>query len=174
MKGETAPMELDIKITSQDMYRFHMYHMYTGFHGIVSILVAIIAFVAAVTTWGDVELTYSILYIIFGVVFLFYLPVTLLGRAKRQIAMSEVLQQTLHYSFDEEGVHVSVGEEEATLPWKQIYKMVSTKHNILIYSNRINAYIIPRVAAAGRYEELCELAGKYLKNYQNRMKRGNK
>ncbi|MDE7062079.1 MAG: YcxB family protein [Lachnospiraceae bacterium] len=163
-------MEFDVKITSQDMYRFHMYHMYTGFHGIVSIVVAIIAFVAAIATWGDVELTYSVLYIVFGVVFLCYLPLTLWGRAKRQIAMSEVLQQTLHYSFDEEGVHVTVGDEAATLPWKQIYKMVSTKHNILIYSNRINAYIIPRASLGGQYEELCALAGKYLKNYQNRMK----
>lgn len=163
-------MELDIKITSQDMYRFHMYHMYTGFHGIVSIVVAIIAFVAAIATWGDVELTYSVLYIVFGVVFLCYLPLTLLGRAKRQIAMSEVLQQSLHYSFDQEGVHVAVGEETATLPWQQVYKMVSTKHNVLIYSNRINAYIIPRAVLGDRYEDLRALAGKYLKKYQNRMK----
>lgn len=164
-------MEFDIKITSRDMYRFHMYHVYTGFHGIVSIVVAIMAFVVAIATWGDVELTYSVLYIIFGVVFLCYLPLTLKGRAKRQIAISETLQQTLHYSFDEAGVHVAVGDENATLPWQQVYKMVSTKHNVLIYSNRINAYIIPRALLGDRYEALCDLAGKYLKNYQNRMKR---
>lgn len=164
-------MEFDVKITSQDMYRFHMYHMYTSFHGILSILIAVLAFVVAGMTWGDVELTYSVLYLIFGVVFLFYLPLTLLGRAKRQIAMSETLQQTLHYGFDEEGVHVTVGEESATLPWKQIYKLVSTKHNILIYSNRIHAYIIPRSAVGDRYEAFRELAGQYLEKYQNCMKK---
>lgn len=164
-------MEFDVKITSQDMYCFHMHHMYTSFHGIVSILIAVLAFVVAGVTWGDVELTYSILYLIFGVVFLIYLPLTLLGRAKRQIAMSEALQQTLHYVFDEEGVHVTVGEENALLAWDQIYKLVSTKHNILIYSNRINAYIIPRTAMGDRYEEFRELAGAHLKKYQNCMKR---
>ena len=58
--------------------------------------------------------------------------------------MSEVLRGTLHYEVDEEGLHVSQKEESALLPWKQIYKMVATKHNVLVYSSRINAYVIPR------------------------------
>mgnify|MGYP000697755357 CR=1 FL=1 len=40
-------MEFDIKLKSQDMYRFNMYQTYTGFHGWFSIIVSIIIFVVA-------------------------------------------------------------------------------------------------------------------------------
>ena len=68
--------------------------------------------------------------------------------------MSEVLRGTLHYEVDEEGLHVSQKEESALLPWEQIYKMVATKHNVLVYSSRINAYVIPRAQLGESYAAL--------------------
>ena len=154
------PIELDVKITANDMYRFNMYHIYTSFTGIFSILAAVLGFVAAVGTYGKVDTMYTVLYIIFGIVFLFYFPLTLKMRAAR-----------LHYMLDDEGVHVSLGEENALLEWKQIYKMVSTKHNVLIYSSRVNAYILPMEIVGGQYAALKELADKNLKKHQNCMKK---
>ena len=87
-------------------------------------------------------------------------------RAARQISMSEALKSTLHYMLDDEGVHVSLGEENALLEWKQIYKMVSTKHNVLIYSSRV-----PMEIVGGQYAALKELADKNLKKHQNCMKK---
>ena len=156
------PIELDVKITANDMYRFNMYHIYTSFTGIFSILAAVLGFVAAVGTYGKVDTMYTVLYIIFGIVFLFYFPLTLIMRA---------LKSTLHYMLDDEGVHVSLGEENALLEWKQIYKMVSTKHNVLIYSSRVNAYILPMEIVGGQYAALKELADKNLKKHQNCMKK---
>lgn len=164
------PIELDVKITEKDMYRFHMYHVYHSFTGWFSVLISIMAFALAGLTWGRIEVAYTILYIVFGIVFLFYFPLTLKGRAKRQIAMSEALKGTLHYKIDEEGICVSLGKESALLEWKQIYKMVSAKHSVLIYSSRVNAYIIPREQVSENYGKLKELAGKHLKKYQNCMK----
>ena len=165
------PIEFDVKITANDMYRFNMYHIYTSFTGILSILAAVLGFVAAVGTYGKVDTMYTVLYIIFGIVFLFYFPLTLKMRAARQISMSEALKSTLHYMLDDEGVHVSLGEENALLEWKQIYKMVSTKHNVLIYSSRVNAYILPMEIVGGQYAALKELADKNLKKHQNCMKK---
>lgn len=80
-------------------------------------------------------------------------------------------ESTLHYMLDDEGIHVSLGEENALLEWKQIYKMVSTKHNVLIYSSRVNAYILPMEIVGGQYAALKELADKNLKKHQNCMKK---
>lgn len=164
------PIELDVKITEKDMYHFHMYHMYHSFTGWFSVLISIMAFALAVLTWGKLELTYTILYTLFGVIFLFYFPLTLKTRAKRQIAQSEALKGTLHYKIDDAGVEVSFQEESALLEWKQIYKMVSTRQNVLIYSSRVNAYILPKEIIGGAYGNLTELAGKHLKKYQNGVK----
>ena len=137
-------MQFDIKLKSQDMYRFNMYQTYTGFHGWFSIIVSIIIFIVAGLTYGGLDITYTVLYIAFGIIFLLYMPVTLWLRSKSALAASEVLRGTLHYLVDENGFTVSQGEESAKLPWDQIYKMVATKSNVLVYSTRINAYIIPR------------------------------
>ena len=103
-------------------------------------------------TRGKIEAAYTALYIVFGIVFLVYPPVSLYLRSKRTLAMSEVLRGTLHYEVDEEGLHVSQKEESALLPWEQIYKMVATKHNVLVYSSRINAYVIPRAQLGESYD----------------------
>ncbi len=148
------PLKFDITLTAEDMYRFNMYQTYSGFHGWFSIAFSILIFVVAGVTCGKIEAAYTALYIVFGIVFLVYPPVSLYLRSKRTLAMSEVLRGTLHYEVDEEGLHVSQKEESALLPWEQIYKMVATKHNVLVYSSRINAYVIPR-AQLGKATRHC-------------------
>lgn len=163
------PIEFDITLTSKDMYRFNMYQTYSGFHGWFSVAVSIFAFIAAGLTYGKVEFTYTLLYIAFGIIFLLYLPVTLYIRSGHSPAASRILGKPLHYAVDEEGIGVSQGEENAKLPWEQIYKMVATKHNVLVYSNRINAYVIPREQLGNRYAELAGLAVSKLEKYRVKM-----
>lgn len=106
------PVEFDITLTSDDMYRFNMYQTYSGFHGIFSIVIAILIFVMAAVTFGQAELMYTVIYVIFGIVFLFYSPVTLYLHAKRNIARSEVLSKSLHYHVDEEKWIYGIGRTE--------------------------------------------------------------
>lgn len=159
-------IEFDVNLTEQDMYRFSMYHNYTGFQGIFSILIAIAAFAAAIITRGEVSSTYTVLYVVFGIAFLVYVPFSLKLSTKRQFKLSEQLRNTLHYTVGEEGVTVSQNGESAALPWKQVYKITATKHNVLIYSTRVNAYIIPRSALGDQYETLKEIAKRNLEKYR--------
>lgn len=168
--GGSMSTEFDIKLEPKDMYRFNMYQTYTGFHGWFSIFISIVIFVVAGVTCGGIETSYTVLYVIFGIVFLFYMPVTLYLRSGHAIAASKVLQGTLHYHVDEKGIAVSQGEESALLPWNQIYKMVATKHNVLVYSNRTNAYVIPREQLGDAYGALAQLAKAQLPDYRVRMK----
>lgn len=163
-------LELDVKLTEKDMYRFNMYHIYSGFQGIFSIIIAILIFVVAGVTWGNIEKTYNILYILFGIVFLLYMPLTLKLKSKQQLASNSGLRESLHYIFDETGIHVSQNGETADLEWKQVYKMVATGSNVLIYSSRINAFVIPRAVLGEQYEPLKQLAESKLEKYRIRMK----
>lgn len=164
------PIEFDITLTSKDMYRFNMYQMYSGFHGWFSVIVSILIFVVAGTTYGELEVTYTVLYVAFGIIFLLYLPVSLYLRSKHSLAASEVLRNSLHYAVGEDGFTVSQGEESAQLPWAQIYKMVGTKNNVLVYSNRTNAYVIPREQLGAAYQPLADLAVRKLEKYRVKMK----
>lgn len=161
--------EFEVTITDKDMYRFNLYHAYHGFQGIFATLIGVWVLIMAVATFGKVAPMYTVLYIVFGIVFLVYVPANLYLRSKRQIASSDVLKQALRYKVDDVGVHVSQGDQTADLEWKQIYKMVSTKSHLLIYSSRVNAYVIPREAIREQYETVVGLAVNHLEGYRLKM-----
>lgn len=163
-------MEFDITLTSRDMYRFSIYHTYTGFQGWLSIGIAILCLGVSAGTKGRVSTMYTMLYMCFGILFLLYLPGTLYLRSKRQFLISEALRSTLHYQIDDKGIHTSQNGASADLPWEQVYKMVSTKSNVLIYSSRIHAYIIPREQIMQQYEVLRDMAKAHLPDYRYKMK----
>lgn len=162
--------EFDVTITWKDMYRFNLYHAYHGFQGIFATVIGILVLVVAGLTAGKVDTMYTVLYAVFGVVFLVYVPGSLYIRSKQQILLSDVLKQALHYKVDEEGIHVSQNDQTADLLWNQIYKIVSTKSNLLIYSSRVNAYVIPRDVIGAEYETVVSLAKDHLEKYRLKLK----
>ncbi len=163
-------MEFDVKLTAKDMFRFNLYHTYSHFNGWFSVLLAIMSFVGAYVTLGRVTTLYTLGYIFVGFFLLIYVPINLYFGSKRKIERVKEFQKPLHYRIDEEGVTVSQDGESSTLPWNQIYKITSTKNNVLIYSNRLNAYVVTKEALGMNYERLRVLAEKYLEKYRIRMK----
>jgi hypothetical protein len=161
----------DVKLQPVDLYRFNIYQTYRGAQGWISIILGILSFVNAVATWGRTELPYTIMYIVVGLMFWFYMPVTLWFRSKATIRTNAVLSGELHYEVSDSGFHVTQGEEQGDLPWDAIYKAVSSKHNILIYTTRINAYIIPIEQLGDKYDAFAELARKNLESYRVRIKK---
>ncbi len=81
-------VEFEVRLKPEDLYRFNMYQMYTGIHGWISIVLGIAMLVLTVYTFGTVEMTYTLLYAVFGILFLFYAPVTLKLRSRQSIAAS--------------------------------------------------------------------------------------
>lgn len=166
-------LEFDIKLEAKDMFRFNMYQTYTGFSGWSSILfsVAILGMAGYIYyNHGDAVLANVILYVAIAILLLVYMPFTLWLRAGRSIKASPVLSNVLHYHVDEDGFTVTQGEASGVLAWKQIYKMVATKHQVLVYSNRMNAYVIPRTQLGEHYVPLAKLATSKLPKFRVRMK----
>lgn len=167
-----TPVQFQANLNDKDMYRFNMYHSYTGGQGIFSIIVAVVIFIVTAVTYGNIDRIDSMMYVCLGIIFLLFMPINLKLRSKRQIAMSEVLQGTLHYLLEEEGIVVTTdaSEDSATLPWNMVYKVVTTKHNLLIYSNKVNAYIIPRTCIEEQYPAIKVVLEDKLEDYRLRLK----
>lgn len=163
-------VEFDIKLTLKDVYRFNMYQAYSGSQGWIAGILAILLFIKAVNSYGTVSVTYTLLYAALAVVFLLYIPVGLYMRSKKRLESSEALRNTLHYAVSDSGIVATQGEESGELKWDQIYKMIATKSNVLIYSNRINAYVIPREQLGEKYTALAELANKNLEKHRVKMR----
>lgn len=163
----------DVQLQPKDLYCFNMYQTYTGMSGIVSVALGILAFVMAGIAYGkeDTAASYTILYIGMGLLFLFYVPVSLWFRAKSTLKSNAVLAGKLHYEVSEECIRVTQGEESGELPWDMVYKIVSTKSMVLIYSSRINAYIIPMEQIGEQYDALVEVATAKLEKIRLRLKK---
>ncbi len=162
--------EFDIQLKPIDMYRYNLYHTYTSFGGYFALLAAAATFAGAVKTFGRVSASYTFLYTALGVILLFYTPVTLYLRSRQQVLGSPVLKNSLHYLVDDTGITTRQGEASSTLAWDQVYRVVATRHNILVCSNPRSAFIIPRDQAAQEYDAIRQIAQAHLEKYRFKMK----
>ncbi len=163
-------IEFDVKLTAKDLYLFNMYQAYRGMQGILSLILPVLIFICAAYNWENVKLGTSLLNIGIGILFLIYIPVSLWLRSAKKVRTNEVLSKPLHYTFTEEEICVSQGEEHAEFKWENIYRMITMCGLVLIYTNRINAYIISKKQIENQYKGLESLAKSKLEKYRIRMK----
>lgn len=164
-------IELDVKMTFEDMYRFNLYHVYHNSQGILSVVLAVMIALISVLTWGDKDVVYNVLYLLAALLLLLYVPVSLRSKVKKQMANTQVYQNAIHYVFDETGITTSFGEQSVTMPWGQLYKIVSTKRMVLLYGGRIRANVVPRAQLGDSYDDLYELAKEHMDSYRFKMKK---
>ena len=65
---------------------------------------------------------------------------------------------------------IKQGQESGELLWEQVYRLVSNDKRILVFTGRMNAYIIPREQIGDKYEPFIELAQKKLEHYRLKIK----
>ncbi len=130
-------VEFDVKMTTGKMYDYMLRHTFTSFAGIVG------EFLGFMLVAGFF-VTKQWLYLIAGVVCVFYQPVALYVRAKRQVEKNEVFAAPLHYTINDEGISVKAGENSDSLTWDKMYRAVSTTRSVILYTGRINACIFPK------------------------------
>ena len=162
---------LDIKLDAKDLFRFNMQQAYRGMQGILSIILPILVFAYAVTSFGEVSIGSTLVYVGLGIVFLVYVPISLWLRVNKTVKdENNALSKQLHYEFEEEVIRVSVGEESVEFQWENIFQMKTSGPLLLVYTNRINAYVLPLTQVGDKYEELSKLAHAKLEKYRIKMK----
>ena len=159
-------IEFDVKLSVKDLYLFNLGQAYKGMQGIISLIIPAGIFAYAVYEWGQVSLGTSILNIGIGLLLLLYVPISLYLRSAKIIKGDEVLSKPLHYEVSEEGFQVTQGVASASLGWDQIYRMVAKGKYVRIYTNRINAYILPKEQLQDKSELLVELAKQKLEKFR--------
>ena len=130
-------VEFDVQMTPVKMYDYMLRHTFTSFAGIVG---EILGFVLI----AGFFVTHIWVYLLAGMICVFYQPVALYFRSRRQVRENRAFDGPLHYLLDDNGVTVTSGEDTASLPWDSMYKAVSTTHSVILYTGRVNACIFPK------------------------------
>ena len=164
-------VSFDIQLTTKDLYKFNIMQAYKGMQGFLSILLPVLVFAYAVSTFGEVSIGSTLVYVGLGIMFLVYVPVSLWMRVNKIMKdPNNAISKTLHYDFEEDGIRVSVEQENVEFKWENIFLLKETKDMVLLYTNRINAYILPKEQLRSNYTLLSELAHQKLEKHRIKMK----
>ena len=129
--------EIDVQIKASDLYHYSLRHSYTSLGGLLSTIVGVLMIYAYFAKNA------SPLYLIFGLIVVFYIPINLFLMSRQQ-AMQETFQKPLHYAFYENGMEVSQDDLKEMIGWDYIVKAVATSKSIIVYTGKNRASIFPR------------------------------
>ena len=166
------PITFQAQVQQRDLFRFNMRHAYTSFSGIVSIVAGVLIFVIAAVMHERLGTENVILYCALAVLFLVYTPVHLWVRTKALMAVDSPLSKGIRYTLEEDGLRIETevaddnNRNTAFFPYEQMYKVALTKQDLLIYSSRRNAYIIPRCNIEDQLDAICGVFREKLDSYR--------
>ncbi len=154
-KERTHMVELDVKITSGDLYDFLLRHSYNSVSGLLGAVIGALGVIVGISRqyW---------IYLIFGVVILLYLPWTLFIKSKQQVANSPVFKEPLHYVLDENGITISQGDSSTCQAWENCLKAVSTGRSIIVYTAKNNATIFPKSQMQDKTTDVIEMISTHM------------
>lgn len=142
--------EFDVKMDVSVLYDYSLYHTYRNVTGLLGTLVGFLLILNFLKN-------NNYLYLAFGIVVVFYLPVALYFSVKKQIIGNAVYKDALHYKVNGEGMEVSQGEVVQMQGWDRIIKAVSTHKSIILYTSRNVATIFPREDVGENMDVLMKL-----------------
>lgn len=157
------------KMTFGDLYNFLLNNYYRGFAGFVGLMISILAIAGMVTYWGKMML-YQ--YVIFGFLALSFPvinPVMLAWKAFKQLNLTPSYKKPLTYEVRSRGITVSQGEIHQTTKWSYIRRIMMTGKVLVLYTNRLNAFVIPKAALGENESRFLTMIVQFTDNYKPRL-----
>ena len=129
-------VSFDIKLTAKHLFQFNVMQAYKGMQGALSIILPVLIFVYSISSFGQVSIGSTLVYVGLGIMFLVYVPISLWLRVNKIIKdENNALSQKIHYDFEEDIIRVSVENENVEFKWENIFQLKSTKDMVLLYTN---------------------------------------
>ena len=151
---EKDSVTFSVQMTARELYKFNLYHTYHGFSGLFGLTLSLLALVNLFMNFHDLSDTGKTIMIIIGIWFTIWEPLMMKSRAKAQLNRSKAYKKPLNYEISETGITVSQDEQNETVGWDKLVKVVETKSQFLLYSSRIHAFIFPKSMMEGQESEM--------------------
>ena len=156
------PYTFSVKVQAEDLRYFNLYSFYHRPLGS-----------SQYTYLSGGALQDEIVMTIISLVVLLYMPLSLSLRAKGTISANPIFSAPLNYSMEEEGLRffteLDLGKgvsTESKLRWESIYKVVRTRHELLVFSNQVNAFVIPLREIQGKYETIRDIFKEHVEDHK--------
>lgn len=166
--AESAGMlRFEVRLTAKELWAFSMYHANGGFRGIFNLLFSLAALFLLVFRWRTLMMPNRLLLVVCVLLFTVWQPILLYTKARRQ-AKAPVIRDPMSLTFDEKGLRVEQNEQTVEFAWDQMGRMDRMPSMIVLYMDRIHAYLLPRAALGEQEDALCEMARTHLPKERRR------
>ncbi len=158
-----------INMTKEALSSFIFTSYYSRFGGVFSILLGIggVAMAVREIFFRDhIDAPSLAVYVIIAVFCLLVNPLSLPGKAKRQMETSPSYQQPIEYTLFPEYLEVCQGEEHLEVGWELIYKIKMTKSMVAVYTSKINAFVWPLSELGNEKSSILSRVVQYTQEYQ--------
>ncbi|MDO5146982.1 MAG: hypothetical protein Q4D60_08255 [Eubacteriales bacterium] len=143
---------IDAKISEHDMIVFLFSHNYRQ---PIMILAMIVALIWPVTVIVRQEQN-LLLALALAAIVLIALPFSTWNRGKKTVRNNPAYQQTFHYMVDEWGLHLELGGDAVDVEWSKVMKCFYYKSEIIVYTGKVNAFLIPTSAMGENVDKITE------------------
>lgn len=145
-----------VRMTANDLWRFSMYHANKGYLGVFNVLFTLAALFLLVFQSGQMLLPQRLLLVVCALMFTVWQPMLLLVKARKQAA-GRGMKEPIDMFFGDEGIRAEQGGESVELAWDDVRRVKKIPGELIIYTDRIHAYLLPDAAVGGQREELNKL-----------------
>lgn len=157
----------EVKLDVKDLWQFSMYHANAGMLGIVNLLFTLAALFLIVTRWGMLTMPYRALLVVCALMFTVWQPLLLYHKARKQ-AKATAVKEPMLLVFGEEGLKVEQNGQEALFAWDQMGRLDKMPTMVILYMDRVHAYLLPKSVMGNREEEFYEMVREYLPKERRR------
>ena len=158
--SEKKELKFHVRMETGDLWRFSMYHANKSYMGVFNLLFTVVPIYLLFFQGEDLLLPQRFLLVVCACMFSVIQPSLLLLKARRQ-SMSRAVREPLVITFREEGLLIEQAEEQPELEWDRVSQAKHIPGELIIYTDRIHAYLLPDRVVGDRRQELTE----YLKGH---------
>lgn len=151
---------IDAKLTEKEFVAFLFAHNYRQPMIIIASIIAI-AWPIMAFVRQDSNLLFALA---MAAIVILFLPFSTWTRGKKAINSNPLYKETFHFMLDEWGVHLELGDQAVDVEWSKIQKCVFLKSVTALYTNKINAHLIPTNAMGNQVQEI----NQFIKRMKNR------
>ena len=165
----TTAKTKSVKMTFPALYSYVINTNYRSVSGILGLVLSLGAIVLLGTSFRAMSSGQRVVFILIALMFTVINPAALAFKTYRQLKLSPSYKHPLEYTFSDDGIGVSQGEQHMELEWKAIYRLLLTKQMLAVYTNRIHAFVIPLSELGDEKGKILASVVSFTANYKPRV-----
>ncbi len=166
-KSRGPEFRFTIDLNAKDYWLFSLHHSNSGFLGIFNLLFTLVSLFVLVIRWSSLTVPYRLLLVVCVLMFTVWQPMLLYRKASRQ-AKVMASKPPMKLTFSDEGLLVKQEGQKVEFTWDQMGRMDQGIKMVVLYMDRVHAYLIPDRAMGDQKEAFYEMARRHLPKTRRR------